>query len=47
MVARYKSYYNFVMKTEDTVLLHLQNIGAMISELPTHGTYFGRAIYGY
>ncbi|KND01984.1 uncharacterized protein SPPG_02490 [Spizellomyces punctatus DAOM BR117] len=34
--------YDFVMKTDDDVFLHLPNLEKRLRGLPKHGTYFGR-----
>ncbi|KAJ3147236.1 hypothetical protein HDU86_008072 [Geranomyces michiganensis] len=38
--------YQFVMKADDDVWLHLPNLAARLDALPTDGTYFGREVHG-
>lgn len=38
--------YDFVMKTDDDVWLHLPNLDKRLKGLPNEGTYFGRHVGG-
>ncbi|KAJ3166497.1 hypothetical protein HDU88_003366 [Geranomyces variabilis] len=38
--------YQFVMKADDDVWLHLPNLAARLDALPKDGTYFGREVHG-